>query len=378
MKRPIVLFVASLAVLSMTVTPVAAASCNGKSHQPSLTDGRASTGSATLGTPITFAVRYADTAGCIPSVVSVTIGSVGTFTMATADTDLVAGVTYTYVATLPVGTYDYSFSATSGQGGGVKTVEFTAVAPNRVVVTSPPPPTPKPTPVPTPVPTPRPTPVPPPAATPPPAAPPSSAPANPGPQAPPANAGGGTGRSPAPSAGPTDAAETAEPIPAPSDEPSVEPSTDAGGVGAVPPEQGGSEPSTDRPGSGGVPGSSGGMLDADDGPPIGLGVALVAAVGGVGLWIVAGRRRRQDQQATQPAPAAAVGDFMATAGDEPPVVTPLPSMRELIPPVNVLDLNDDGGGPVEPLPDEEGMPRWLRPSLRQARQGPTAFRRWDD
>jgi hypothetical protein len=45
--------------------------------------------------------------------------------------------------------------------------------------------------------------------------------------------------------------------------------------------------------------------------------------------------------------------------------------------VNVVTL-DEGSGRVEPRPDEVDMPRWLRPSLREARQGPAAFRRWDD
>jgi hypothetical protein len=60
------------------------------------------------------------------------------------------------------------------------------------------------------------------------------------------------------------------------------------------------------------------------------------------------------------------------------MVTPLPPMRELVPPpVNLVTL-DEGSDRVEPKPDEIDMPRWLRPSLRQARQGPAAFRRWDD
>jgi hypothetical protein len=53
-------------------------------------------------------------------------------------------------------------------------------------------------------------------------------------------------------------------------------------------------------------------------------------------------------------------------------------MRELLGPVSVVDLHDDGGGRVEAPPDEEGMPRWLRPSLREARLGPTSYRGWAD
>jgi hypothetical protein len=96
----------------------------------------------------------------------------------------------------------------------------------------------------------------------------------------------------------------------------------------------------------------------------------------VALWLVAGRRRRHDGPAGVQ-PAAAGAGMTDTAGDEPPTVTPLPPMRDLVPPVNVVKLDEDGGR-VEPRPDEVDMPRWLRPSLREARQGPTAYRRWDD
>lgn len=106
-------------------------------------------------------------------------------------------------------------------------------------------------------------------------------------------------------------------------------------------------------------------------------VALAAALAGFGLWLVAGRRRRRDPSGAVQVPAAGA-DATAAAGDEAPTVTPLPPMRELVPPVNVLHLGDDGGGRVEPAPDEVDMPRWLRPSLRHARQGPSSIRRWDD
>jgi hypothetical protein len=102
---------------------------------------------------------------------------------------------------------------------------------------------------------------------------------------------------------------------------------------------------------------------------------MAAALAGVGLWLVAGRRRRHETPAG--AQAAAGAGLTDTAGDEPPIVTPLPPMRELVPPVNVVML-DEGSDRVEPRPDEADMPRWLRPSLREARQGPAGFRRWDD
>ena len=53
-------------------------------------------------------------------------------------------------------------------------------------------------------------------------------------------------------------------------------------------------------------------------------------------------------------------------GADVPRVTPLPPMRELIPPVN-YNLLSDAGEPSGPAPDEAGIPRWLRPSVREAR-----------
>jgi hypothetical protein len=377
MKRLLRVLAAVLVVLSLAATPVAAASCNGKSHQPSLADGRASPASAAFGTPITFSVRYADTAGCVPSVVAVTIDGVGTFTMSTADTDLVAGVTYSWVTTLPIGSYGYEFSATSGQGAGQKTVGLDVVNPTRAIVTPPPPP---PTPAPTPVPTPRPTPPPTPAPTAPPPAP-SIAPRGAAPPAAPAAPRGADG-SPAETAAASSspgASATGSQTPLPTDDapgsPSAEPS--AGAVGAPIGGGGTSGGSQDGAAEGGsAPSPATG--DEPDGPPVGLGLgaALVAAFS-VMLWLVAGRRRRREApDGVQPGATATM--LTDTAGDEPPMVTPLPPMRELVPPpVNLVTL-DEGSDRVEPKPDEIDMPRWLRPSLRQARQGPEAFRRWDD
>ncbi len=52
-----------------------------------------------------------------------------------------------------------------------------------------------------------------------------------------------------------------------------------------------------------------------------------------------------------------------------PSVRPLPPMRELIPPVNPALLDDDGRdeGDERRASGEEGIPRWLRPSVRAAR-----------
>ena len=67
----------------------------------------------------------------------------------------------------------------------------------------------------------------------------------------------------------------------------------------------------------------------------------------------------------------ALATAAATAGAEVadaavPSVTPLPPMRDLIPPVDPTLLDDDGDR-VEPRPDEVNTPRWLRQSLREAR-----------
>ena len=377
MKRLLRVPAAILVVLSLTATPVAAASCKGNSHTPSLANGSASPGTTTFGAAITFRVRYADTGGCVPSIVAVTVDGVGTFTMSTADTDLVAGVTYAWVTTLPVGSYAYSFTATSGQGGGQKTVDLDVVAPTRVVVSPPPPP---PTPAPTPVPTARPTPVPTPAPTAPPPAPTSAPRGNP-PAAPAPTSGltapaGGPG-SPAPSADGTGAPESSPTTGStPSASPDASPTASAAAsavVGGAPIVGGGTGAGPAAGPDDGDPGT------APDGAPLGLGLgfALAAAIGGLALWLIAGRRRRRDApQAVQPGVAG--GHLTDTVGDEPPTVTPLPPMRELVPPpVNLVTL-DEGSDRVEPRPDEVDMPRWLRPSLRQARQGPTSYRRWDD
>lgn len=374
MKRLSRALAATLVVLSLTAAPVAAASCNGKSHTPSLAAGRATPGATTFGAPITFSVRYADTGGCVPSVVSVTVEAVGTFTMSTADTDLVAGVTYTWVTTLPVGSYRYSFSATSGSGGGQKSVDLDVVAPEEVVVSPPPPP---PTPAPTPVPTPRPTP------------PPTPAPTT---QPPAPRAGGGSGPTPA-------ASEAAPAIPAPTASPDATPdgagTPEPSGAATEAPSPGSSdsgsptaEPSPGLigapvlPGNGEAPGDGGGQLGSPTDEmagfpaPLALGAVLAAAMAGVALWLLAGRRRRRQAPAAAHAGAAGVAQT-DTSSDQPTTVTPLPPMRELVPPVNVVMLDEESAR-VEPRPDEVDMPRWLRPSLREARQGPAAFRRWDD
>jgi len=143
--------------LVLTAPPtVLAASCNGASHQPSLSAGAASPGSGTTATSFSFSVRYQDTGGCAPTSIRVIVAG-GTYSL-TGSGNYASGVTFSTTRRLPAGTWGYRFTATSGSGSGVKSVTLTSVSPSTVTVSPPPPPpTPKPTPKPTAQPTPRPT-----------------------------------------------------------------------------------------------------------------------------------------------------------------------------------------------------------------------------
>jgi hypothetical protein len=95
------------------------------------------------------------------------------------------------------------------------------------------------------------------------------------------------------------------------------------------------------------------------------------------LLLAAALARRRSGRESEPASAVAgagAGSGAAAIAPVPlpddgpiPMVRPLPPMRELIPPVNPDLLNDEAGGSAEPNPDEAGIPRWLRPSVREAR-----------
>ena len=105
-------------------------------------------------------MRYADVAGCAPSVVEVLVSGVGRYGLSGPATGVEVGVTYATAVTFPRGSWPYRFEATSGSGPGQRTVTLAAVSPARVVISVPTPkPTEKPTPRPTvaPAPTPRPT-----------------------------------------------------------------------------------------------------------------------------------------------------------------------------------------------------------------------------
>lgn len=158
----LVLFAANLAIAG----PSLAANCGTPSHNASLSNGGASPGSGSPATTFVFSVSYADNAGCTPSV-SLIIGGVGTFAMSGAPPPAGGTAVYKTTRSLPVGTWSYSFRATSGTGGGEITTTFTAVTPSTVRVSNAPPPTPPPpTPPPTAPPTPPPTAPPTPEATP--------------------------------------------------------------------------------------------------------------------------------------------------------------------------------------------------------------------
>lgn len=335
---------ATLVALLAAAAPVQAASCNGASHQVALTGGTTTPGSVTFGTPMTFTVTYADTADCAPTAITLTITGVGTFPLNAGDTTYSAGVTYWITLTLPVGNHPYAYAATSGSGRGEKTVALDTVDPQTAMVVLPPPP---PTPVPPPIPTPTPAPPPPP----PPAAP--AAPPVPPPPAP-------------PSAAPASTPEPAvTPAPSTAASPSASPALGLLDVEASPL----TEPLE------AVPASI--VPDEDAGGSV-LMVSSLVALAGLVLFVVLSNRRRREPAPVQitatvatPAEAQPVA-APASAEAEPRKVTPLPPMRELIPPVDPDLLRDDEVDEVSE--DDARLPRWLRTDVQSARRGPNELR----
>lgn len=375
-KRIALCTVATLVLLLPAAPTVQAASCKGASHAITLSAGAASPRSGTTATGITFSVLYASNAGCAPSSVSVEIAGLGTFQLTSGGSDYAAGETFLATMTLPVGIHAYTFSATGGTGMGEQSIILTSVNPDVVAITAPPPgPTPSPMPVPSPPP-----PTPAPAAPPPSSTPAAAAPPPPAP-------GGAPPSTPAPvMAGAVSTPSTPAPgsdvAPDPSTAPSGEPGPASPSAGAGPTDEhdswigapifAGGGPSTIE----GPP-----LLAGDHGPPMGLLVSVTAATSMLlAAFLLARRRSRQDG----PVPAAAAAMDAADPAiptiplhvpdpaDGPvPAVRPLPPMRELIPPVNPAILADeesldDEDGP-RAKPEEQGIPRWLRPSVREAR-----------
>ncbi|HEX7171495.1 MAG TPA: hypothetical protein VF365_02685 [Candidatus Limnocylindria bacterium] len=357
--------VATCVVLLPTATPVHAASCKGASHDMTLTRGLASPSAGSSATPIRFSAVYTDNNDCPPISITVTISGVGTFPLAEVGPDPSGGITYARTMPLPIGFRTYYFSATSGEGAGEITVQLTSVSPTSLTITAPPPPpTPAPTPkppAPTPPPPPPPTPVPtpkPPAATPPPAPASTPVPATPAPSA---TEPGSEAPSASPSAEPSGASGPSGPSASP------EPSATDGAPVVVP---GGGPRDPDSAGGSGGPGGPA--------PDWLLPWVLLGTVSG-GLFFVLARRRRHPEEAptTITATAAAAAPTAVSAEGPVPAVTPLPPMRELIPPVDP-DLLRDADDDPRPRADEADIPRWLRPSVRQARFQGSRYTRNDN
>jgi hypothetical protein len=97
---------------------------------------------------------------------------------------------------------------------------------------------------------------------------------------------------------------------------------------------------------------------------------LVSAAATVALLGLLVRRRRHPDSGVIPAaPATQLApEVIPAAAPQPmPRVTPLPSMRELIPEVDPSLLAEPVDERTQVVPDEVGVPRWLRPSVRAAR-----------
>ncbi|MEP7041068.1 MAG: hypothetical protein ABI864_05770 [Chloroflexota bacterium] len=321
--RRVAITVAILVNLAATAAVWGAGSCP-PAHELLLSAGTASPSSGTTATVFTFSVTYADTKGCPPNWVRVTVAGVDVFDMSGSGTSYGTGVVFTRAMTLPVGTHTYSFAANSGDPGGRKTAGLVAVTPPSVTVTIPatPPPTPMPTPMPTAVPTPVPTPVP--------TAAPTSAPTPPSgstaaPQSTPATVPGSTGQGTSPSVG-------------------------GGGVGGPAASAGASEAQVPAPAASSDEGAAPAIVtptDRMDSFALVVGGWATATAGGLALFLFLAPRRRREDEPAMVTPDAAMDTLEVPV---PPPPRPLPQSA------------------VVP-PDEVGVPRWLRPSVRAARQG---------
>jgi hypothetical protein len=287
--------------------------CSSPAHDPVLSAGTAAPGNGTTATIFTFSVTYADTKGCAPNWVTVTVSGAGSFPMSDGGGAYDTGVIFTRGLQLAAGTYTYSFATSSGAGVGEKTITLTAVSPASVVVTLPStPPPPPPTPAPTLKPTPRPTPKPvaTPAATPP-------------------------------------ATATASPLSSAGGTPSI---TDGGAAspseGAPSADQGqGAGPSGSQTGASG----SFGKREEMGSFSVLIGGWATTTVAGLALFRVLAPRRRASSQ-----PAFAEAGPEIAHLSHPPAAGPL--------------VEDDPAADLIP-PDEVNMPRWLRPSVQAARHG---------
>ena len=333
------LLLAICVVLLPTATPVQAASCKGASHEMTLSAGAAAPAVTTTTTPVRFSAVYTDNADCPPISITVTISGVGTFPLTPTGSMSAGGEVYARSMALPAGRRTYFFAATSGEGSGEVTVQLTGVSPAQLVITLPPTPAPTPTPKP-PAPTPTPKP---PAAPPPTPAPATPVPATPAPTT-----------APTPDEGPASATPSVTPEPDPSPSASAEPSTSGVPSPTATESPAGPDESPDT--GGGVVGP---RTEPGQGGPWG---AIILGLATIGVFLLFAIRRRRDDESG----AATATVTASTSADEAPAVTPLPPMRELVPPVDPY-LLDEGDERPAPRPDEEGVPRWLRPSVREAR-----------
>ena len=388
MKRITLSMLAVAAAMLAPGQPAMAASCNGNGHQIVLSNGSATPGAGATSTSIRFSVRYADTAGCAPSRVVVVVQGVGTYPLNGSGSDYTGGATFSRALSLPAGSHAYSFQATSGKKAGA----LSSVSPSKVTITAP---TPRPTPRATPRPTPRPAPPPPP--TPKPAAPAPPAPPPPTPTAAPTAS---------PTASPTAGAASSPPDRSPIAPAVVAPSPTAidGWWLAMQDHAPLGRPGSDRPRT---PGAALEFVPElqptlDDLAPFGILASFgLTTVGGLAFFFILLRTRRGNtlgvsatHDRADPARDGRRGcrtghdtranDAGASAGlrkrrSIAPRVSPLPPMRELIPPID-YDLLRDPDERAGPEAGEADIPRWLRPSVRAGRFGeePTRRRDWGD
>jgi hypothetical protein len=122
--------------------------------------------------------------------------------------------------------------------------------------------------------------------------------------------------------------------------------------------------------------------------PLTLGTFATATTGGLALFFLLLRRRRSEPQlataqepaATATAPvrgtATSITPSAPAAAADGPIKLNLSPIRELVPPIDPY-LLEDPDERLGPSPDEAGIPRWLRPSVRSARMGTLELRQRD-
>jgi hypothetical protein len=305
----IALLFAAAWTLAGPVQPAVAFNCSQAKHELTLSSGTVSPGSGQVSTVFRFSVRYADNAGCAPTLAQLALPGIGTFPLAATGSNWKSGETLALTISLPAGQWDYAFTAASGTGNGSRIVTFTAVKPSFVRVSAaPPPPTPQPTPRPTAKPTAKPAPK----ATARPAARPSS-------------------KHPSPTPTSPALASDASPIGSSGSASPSDPS-----VGSI-----GTPDATAIPAGAGLIGGPTPSQPGSPFVPIAL-VALVALGGSSGLFVTAVRRRRRTRVTVvveAPAPVA------IAPGDDPYSEAHLPRWRR---PTLQAARGHSGRGPLEP------------------------------